>query len=129
MAVVDSDELATFLGRVLNEERADLLLDLAQGLVTSVIGEQDVWPPVARTIILNAAARAYVNPTGASAVTETAGPFTRTESRDAGALGVFLTDDEMGRLQGWLGGGISGPQGAFPPARGWPDPVERWCSR
>lgn len=76
-----------------------LLLDLAQGLVAEVIGERDVWPATAKAVALTAAARAYVNPTGARSTTKVAGPFTETVSYGADQVGVYLTDSEIARLK------------------------------
>lgn len=123
------EEFAHFLQVTPVAATADLLLlDLAQGLIADVIGEQDPWPAAARSIALTAAARAYLNPSGASQLTQTSGPFTRTESRDGGELGVYLTDAELDRLRAWLGGpggsALGQPQGCFPPPRSWPDPAE-----
>lgn len=85
-----------------------LLLDLAQGLITEVIGEHNPWPVTAKAIALAAAARAYTNPTGAKSTTNTAGPFTKTEVRESGEMGVFLTGNEIARLTAWFNRGSAG---------------------
>ena len=58
-------------------------------------------------IALTAAARAYVNPTGAKSRTKVAGPFTETVSYGAAQVGVYLTDGEIARLKGILTRGVT----------------------
>jgi hypothetical protein len=97
---------------------AEFLLDLAQGLIVDEIGERDPWSPTAKAVALAAAGRAYLNPSGNRS--ETTGPFTAV--RDAAALGVYLTDEEVARLHRQPGA-TYGPVGSFPAAQCWPDPV------
>jgi hypothetical protein len=99
------------------------LLDLAQGLITEVIGEQNPWPATAKAIALAAAARAYDNPRGERSTTNTAGPFTKTATRDSGRIGVYLTKDERDDLLAWLNRGRS-PVGSIRLSSGYP-PISR----
>lgn len=100
---------------------AAFLLGLAQGLIVDETGEQDPWPPTAKAVALAAAGRAYLNPAGLKS--ETTGPFTAV--RDAAALGVYLTGDEVARLHRQPATGYGGPVGSFPAAQCWPDPITR----
>lgn len=106
VAIATLEEFASAIQQDVDTATSQLLLlDLAQGLITEVIGEHDPWPVTAKAIALAAAARAYTNPTGAKSTTNTAGPFTKTEVREAGAMGVFLTDAELDRLNKWFSRG------------------------
>jgi hypothetical protein len=114
-------ELEWFIQTTVDVGIAVFLLELAQGLVVNEIGERDPWPPTAKAVALAAAGRAYLNPEGLRS--ETTGPFTGV--RDAAALGVYLTADEIARLHRQPGTGYGGPMGSFPAAQCWPDPVVR----
>jgi hypothetical protein len=125
------DEFAAFLQTDLDTATANLLLlDLAQGLVTEVIGAQDPWPTIAKTVALAAAGRAYVNPEGLRQ--ETVGSNTSIYNTPLYMNGVYLSDSEKASLQTWANGPggvtVGQPQGSFPVARYWPDPVERYYS-
>lgn len=126
------DEFASFLQSDLDTATANLLLlDLAQGLVTAEIGEQDPWPAVAKSVALAAAGRAYVNPEGLRQ--DTTGSTTAIYNSPLYSNGVQLSDAEKASLHAWAngpGGSTRGQsQGSFPPARPWPDPVENcWPS-
>lgn len=120
-------ELASFLQTDLDTATANLLLlDLAQGLITEVIGVQDPWPTIAKTIALTAAGRAYRNPEGLRQ--ETVGGTTSFYNDSLYAMGVYLTADERAALSKWLNGPggstVGQPQGEFPDPHAWPDPVE-----
>jgi len=104
-----------------------LLLDLAQGLVTAQIGEQDPWPTVAKAVALAAAGRAYVNPEGLKQ--DTVGSTTAVFNIPADMNGVYLTPAELHALDEWAvgpGGQTRGqPQGdGFPAPYAWPDPAQ-----
>jgi hypothetical protein len=92
-----------------------LLVELAEGLVIEAIGHHDEWPTTAKAVVLAAAGRAYFNPAGSTS--ESAGGLSRT-FREA-RMGVFLTDDELGRLKG------AQATFSFPGTWPYPDPVER----
>lgn len=99
-------EFASAIQRDVDTATANLLLlDLAQGLVTEQIGDQNPWPTTAKAIALAAAQRAYVNPDGARQIQMTSGPFTKGSTYDAAEAGVYLTDAEIKRLQAWLNRG------------------------
>lgn len=117
------EELASFIQADVDTATGNLLLlDLAQGQITEVIGAQNPWPSTAKAIALEAAKRAYVNPEGLGS--ETTGSTAATFPD----RGVYLTKAEVDRLCKWHngpGGSTLGkPQGSFPPARYWPDPAE-----
>lgn len=95
-------EFASFLQIDLDTATANLLLlDLAQGLIAEVIGEQDPWPVSAKAVALAAAGRSYRNPDGLKR--ETVGGV--TSEYNAEEMGVYLTESERDRLCGWLNGG------------------------
>ena len=125
--IATAEELASFLQTDLDTATANLLLlDLAQGLIATEIGEHDPWPSIAKAVALAAAGRAYVNPDGLRQ--ETAGSTTAIFNTPLYMNGVYLSDPERAALHAWVngpGGSILGkPQGAFPVARVWPDPVQ-----
>lgn len=94
--IASLSEFASFLQVDLDTATANLvLLDLAQGLVTEVIGDQDPWPVTAKAVALAAAGRAYRNPEGLKQ--ETVGGV--TSIYNAEEMGVYLTDTELSRLQ------------------------------
>lgn len=125
--IAELTELASALQSDLDTATANLLLlDLAQGLITGQIGEQDPWPTIAKSIALTAAARAYRNPEGTRQ--EAVGAANLLYNDPLYRMGVYLTTDEKKELQEWLngpGGSTLGqPQGSFPDSHAWPDPVE-----
>lgn len=125
------DEFASFLQTDLDTATANLvLLDLAQGLVSAEIGPQDPWPTIAKTVALASAGRAYVNPEGLRQ--ETVGSTTAIYNTPLYVNGVYLTDGEKADLNDWANGPggstLSHPQGSFPCARSWPDPIPSWMN-
>lgn len=89
-------EFASFLQIDLDTATANLLLlNLAQGLVAEVIGDQDPWPVTAKAVALAAAGRAYRNPEGVKQ--ETVGGTTLIYNPEE--MGVYLTDSELSRLE------------------------------
>ena len=113
-ALATTVELGQWLGSAIptGDLRAQLLLESASGLVRSAAGQTwvdddgqlgDVHPD-ARTITLNAAARAWANPTGVTQ--KSTGPFTATWS--PGANTVTLTDHERRTLAVLREGGWGG---------------------
>lgn len=124
------EEFASFLQEDLDTATASLvLLDLAQGLVTEVIGLQDPWPAIAKAVALSSAGRAYVNPDGLKQ--DTVGSTTAIYNTPAAANGVYLTDAERAALRAWINGPggstVGRPQGCFPAAYEWPDPAQPFC--
>jgi len=125
--IAELTELASALQCDLDTATANLLLlDLAQGLITEIIGEQNPWPKTAKSIALTAAARAYRNPEGTR--TEAIGGVNVGYNDPLYRMGVYLSDAEKADLLAWLngpGGSTLGhPQGSFPDSHAWPDPVE-----
>jgi hypothetical protein len=100
--VATLEEFASFLQIDLDTATANLLLrDLAQGLITEVIGEQDPWPVTAKVVALASAGRSYRNPEGLKQ--ETVGGTTAIYNAEE--MGVYLTDSEVARLVKWKNGG------------------------
>lgn len=95
-----------------------LLLNLAQGLIAEQIGEHDPWPVTAKAIALAVAARAYVNPEGLRQ--ETTGGTTAIYNTPLYVNGVYLSDSEIDRLQGWLNRGVRGRVGTIRLGSGYP---------
>lgn len=124
--VATLSEFASFLQVDVDTATANLLLlDLAQGLITEVIGAQDPWPSIAKSTALIAAGRAYRNPEGMRQ--ETVGATTGVYNDALYRMGVYLTKDERDELSQWSNndnGGTGGPLGSFPESHPWPDPVE-----
>lgn len=67
---VTSDDLASFLGASVDEDRADFVLDLVMGEAGSIVSPVPVG---AKGVVLTAASRIYSNPTGATQ--ELVGPY------------------------------------------------------
>ena len=126
--IAELTELASALQSDLDTATANLLLlDLAQGLITEVIGEQDSWPTIAKSIALTAAARAYRNPEGTRQ--DSVGATTQIYNDPLYRMGVYLTPDERAELVRWGGNNgstIGQPLASFPVSHAYPDPVE-WC--
>lgn len=101
---ISATDLGTYLGvDAIVEDRADKLILLASDLAAAAIGTTvDDLPDAAAAVILSAAGRAYVNPTGVTA--QLAGPY-----QMSGATGgVYLTKAERAAL-----GRLAGRAGAF----------------
>jgi hypothetical protein len=124
--IAELSELASFLQTDLDTATSNLLLlDLAQGLITEVIGVQNPWPSIAKSIALTAAARAYRNPDGTKQ--DTVGGTTQIYNDALYSMGVYLTPDERAALVRWSGdngGTIGQPLASFPESHAYPDPVE-----
>ena len=124
--IAELTELASALQSDLDTATANLLLlDLAQGLITEIIGDQDPWPKTAKTVALTAAARAYRNPEGVRQ--DQVGGTNQVYSDPLYRMGVYLTADERADLIRWKNdhdGGAGGPMASFPASQAWPDPVE-----
>ena len=124
--IAELTELASALQSDLDTATANLLLlDLAQGLITEVIGVQNPWPTIAKSIALTAAARAYRNPEGSRQ--EGVGGTNQIYNDPLYRMGVFLTSEERAELVRWSGNNgstIGQPLAAFPVSHAYPDPVE-----
>jgi hypothetical protein len=98
--------------------RHQVLLELAEGLVVDELGQLDTYPTRAKTVVLDAAARAYFNLAGHQQ--EELGDSVR-QPLDAAKLGVYLDDDDLCKLHGR---DARTPSYSFPEAAPYPDPVE-----
>lgn len=96
-ALATLDDFSTFLGDAnLDADRAQLMLDLAQGMCESIVSP---IPDSALGIVLSAAARAYSNPQGVSS--ESVGPYNVQRPW----AGVYLTKSERVALRRMSPGG------------------------
>jgi hypothetical protein len=102
-----------------------LLLELANGLVADEIGEQDPWPTVAKTTVLAAAKRAYINYDDARS--QMVGATQTSYNVPLYETFVYLTENEVERLHKWLADniGTGKPAFEFPGTWPFPDRVER----
>jgi hypothetical protein len=95
-------ELASYLGRPVSGT-LDNIADRANALVTEEWTANVVSPPPewVKNIAWDVAVRAGANPKGLTSETRSWDDATRTERWEAaGRIGVYLTDDELDRLQG-----------------------------
>lgn len=123
--IAELTEFASALQEDLDTATANLLLlDMAQGLITEVIGAQNPWPSTAKSIALAISSRAYRNPDGVRQ--ETTGGVTTIYNDPLYRMGVYLTAEERDDLIRWKNnnGGTGGPISSFPDSHPWPDPVE-----
>lgn len=106
---VTPDDLATYLGVTVDDDRAQMIICdvLAQALAVATVGDVpddgptwDNVPPSGDGIIRGAAARRYLNPTGVTS--ETTGPYSVTRTAMSGAL---LSDAECESLRRAAGRG------------------------
>lgn len=91
------EQLEGWLGRAVDYDRAQVVIDFASSVVRAAAGSQSsTWttpetvPAVARTVTVQLAARMLTNPTGERS--QSTGPFSRTFGDSA------LTDGEMAQL-------------------------------
>lgn len=92
-----SDDLALFLGQTVDDDRAELILGLAQDACEELVTP---LPVSAKRIVLSVAARVYTNPT--SVTTEALGPYS------ASRPDIFLTRQERASLWRIAGRGGAG---------------------
>ena len=127
MAIASREELAGLLQRKVDNYTADLVLSMAEGLVTDIIGDQSpTWPLVAKSVCLAAALRPYRNPDALVALqlNQTRQQYNPEE------VGVYLTASEEARLQQWLSNNEPdvtaprSPAGSFPDPLCYPDPAD-----
>lgn len=90
------DDLATYLGTEVDENRAAKLLDLSMKLAASVVSPV---PEEAEAIILTSAGRAYTNPQGLTQ--ELVGPYQASRP----SAGIYFTKAERSALRLLAGGG------------------------
>lgn len=105
MDIITTADLASYLRDAdLDATAAGLYVELANGLVTDITGDLSApFPARARAVALEAAARAYRNPEGATSETIDDYTFRRDGATSSG--GVYLTPSEMALLRGLAGGG------------------------
>lgn len=102
MEIITPNDLASYLRESELDPSADLLVDLANGIVSDVTGDLVApYPSRVRAITLEVAARAYRNPQGASS--ETIDDYTFRRDGDTAAGGVYLTRAERSELSGAVG--------------------------
>lgn len=97
---VTTSDLALYLGLdTIDEARANLILQMAGGVVAAVVGTDTNGdlPTGVGGVVLSAAGRAYTNPTSTTA--QMAGPF----QQSGGTGGVYLTRAERTTLRGMVG--------------------------
>jgi hypothetical protein len=92
------DDLGTYLGSTLDDERAALMLTLATQLCESVVAP---LPDGADAVVLDVAARAYSNPQ--SLQQQSVGPYTAGYGAVSG--GLWLTRANKATLRRLAGGG------------------------
>jgi hypothetical protein len=91
-------DLGTYLGADVDQDRAQLLIDLAEQLCESVVSP---LPDGSDAVILDVATRAYSNPSNAQ--TQGAGPFTAGFGAVSG--GLWLTRQNKATLRRLAGSG------------------------
>lgn len=96
MTVAPAD-LATYLGAEVDEARAQFLIDRATDLCESIVTP---LPAGADAVVLDVAARAFINPTNASS--QNVGPFQSSYGPAAG--GLWLTKQNKATLRRLAGG-------------------------
>ena len=99
MDVIDSADLTSYL----RDDTAEVTLyvELANGIVTDLVGTLVTIPTRVRAITLEVAARAYRNPNGYSS--ETIDDYTYRRDADTRQAGVYLTAAERAELLGLAG--------------------------
>jgi hypothetical protein len=121
MTVTPAD-LGTYLSATVDDDRGQLLLDLAQQLCESIVKP---LPNGADAVVLDVAARAYSNPT--NAVQQGAGPFSANFGPVGG--GMWLTRQNKATLRRLAGSGGAFSIDTMPAAAGTDLPpweINRW---
>jgi hypothetical protein len=97
---IDTSKLASYLRQPLDFPAGNLYVDLANGLVTEVVGDLSPVPSTVVSITLEVAARGYRSADGFTSVTTSFDDASKTVRREMSAAdaGVFLTDGERDRL-------------------------------
>lgn len=109
--IITVETLASYPGVTMspNADTNTLVVELANGLVSDIIGTLDPVPTRARAITFEIAARALRNPKGLSSESKKIDDWTKTERYAEGAkvrAGVYLTDEETAELEALLGEGM-----------------------
>lgn len=99
MSIIVDDDLTSYL----RQPDADVTLwvELANGIVSDVVGTLDPVPTRVKAVTLEVAARAYRNPNGYSS--ETIDDYTYRRDVDTRQAGVYLTAAEASELAGFSG--------------------------
>lgn len=125
--IASAADFASAIRQSINEANKHLLLlELAEGLVSDEIGEQDPWPTVAKTTALAAAKRAYIN--AEDARQQAVGGTNIIYNAPLYETFVYLSESELDRLRRWKADNVgdSGkPRYEFPGTWPFPDRVER----
>ena len=124
--IISSEELTSYLG-IGAESNVALFVDLANGIVSEVIGNLTPIPARVMAITLEVAGRPVRNPAGYSS--ETVDDYTYRLPSETRKAGVYLTDDERAELVG-----ITVPlvdqqvaRGAYTVSLGGPDVPNWWA--
>lgn len=98
--IITTEELAAYLqDSTITDDVAGLVVDLANEIVTDVVGAQDdPYPARVRAITFEVAARAFRNPEGYSS--ETIDDYTYRRDAETRRAGVYLTETERAELGG-----------------------------
>lgn len=103
MDIIATPELASYLRDDATDfAAASQIVELANGIVSEVLGDLESIPTRAKAITLEVAARAYRNPGGW--VQESLDDWTGRRLDDTANAGVYLTDAERLELSGLVGG-------------------------
>lgn len=99
MEIIITSELASYLrDDEVAGDGADLLVELANEVVTERYGETSPVPARVRAITLEVAARAWRNPDGYSS--ETIDDYTYRRDAETRRAGIYLTAGELAELGG-----------------------------
>lgn len=98
--IITTSDLASYLRDDSATASADLLVGLANDLVTEIVGADiaTAAPVVVRTTTLEVAARAWRNPNGYSS--ERIDDYGYSRPAETRRAGIYLTADEKAELQG-----------------------------
>jgi hypothetical protein len=121
---VSPADLGTYLSTSVDDDRAQLLLDLAQQLCESIVKP---LPDGADAVVLDVAARSYSNP--ANVTQEAAGPFSANFGPVGG--GLWLTRQNKATLRRLAGSGGAFSIDTMPATAGAnlpPWEINRWGS-
>lgn len=100
MDIITPQDLASYLDdpSLVTSNRAILLVDLANSLITDSYGTATRVPTNVKVVTLEVAARAFRNPGGYSS--ETIDDYTYRRDADTRQAGIYLTDAEYAILRG-----------------------------
>lgn len=122
MPVALPADLALFLGVAsVDEDRATLLLGLAEDAATAVLPAGSVLPAAAKGVVLSVAARAWTNPSDAS--TESVGSVSTSYWHGGGGLSLSRSERRTVQRAAGLGGGAFTINPAPAAGTGYVDPL------